>query len=440
MKTAAVLGVNVLILALGAGLLPRLRLAHTWRQLLGRLPLAYAVGLAATGILAADLAVVAVPVGWVALSVLTAASLAAGLWRLPLGEWRRPKIALTALPAYAVLAVTAAFVVPAFRLATVKPLYAIDGFGIWGLRAHALYLFGHPIPAVFANPAYQALQHPLLLPALEALDARAMGTFDGTLVQIQLVGFAVAFVGGAWGLLRDRVPPLLLAAVLLAVITTPTFIYQLQSNYADVPLALFIALGVATLALWLRRGGEGLLPAAALFLGAAALTKNEGEMFSLTAFAAAAFVAQRAQLRSLALAALFVIAVDLPWRIWLWAHHVKIAEYSLSNLFSPSYLYDRRGRVGPSAHELLRQLLRFEAWSYVLPLVLLGLAGALLVRRYRPAAFAGLWLLLSFAGLVAIYWISTNKVGSHLADSSDRTIDSLVFGGALLVPVLLSTE
>ena len=61
MKIAAVLGVNVLILALGAGLLPRLRLARTWRQLLGRLPLAYAVGLAATGILAADLAVVARP-------------------------------------------------------------------------------------------------------------------------------------------------------------------------------------------------------------------------------------------------------------------------------------------------------------------------------------------------------------------------------------------
>ena len=75
-----------------------------------------------------------------------------------------------------------------------------------------------------------------------------------------------------------------------------------------------------------------------------------------------------------------------------------------------------------------------------MPLVIVGLAGALLLRRFRPAAFAGVWLLLSFAGLVAIYWISTNPVGSHLSDSSDRTIDTLVIGGALLVPVLLSTE
>jgi hypothetical protein len=48
--------------------------------------------------------------------------------------------------------------------------------------------------------------------------------------------------------------------------------------------------------------------------------------------------------------------------------------------------------------------------------------------------------LLSFAGLLAIYWISTNPLKSHLTDSADRTIDSLIFGGALLVPLLLTFE
>ena len=54
-------------------------------------------------------------------------------------------------------------------------------------------------------------------------------------MHLQLAGFALAFLGGAWSLLRDRVPPLLLASVLLAILTTPTFFNQLQSNYADVP-------------------------------------------------------------------------------------------------------------------------------------------------------------------------------------------------------------
>jgi hypothetical protein len=47
------------------------------------------------------------------------------------------------------------------------------------------------------------------------------------------------------------------------------------------------------------------------------------------------------------------------------------------------------------------------------------------------------WLALSFPGLAAIYWISTKTLTNHLFSTADRTIDSLVIGGALLVPVLL---
>src|SRR5581483_7862592 len=81
-KILALAGVNVLMLVLGCGLLPVLRLAATRRELLARLPLAYAVGLAATGILAADLAVVDVPVGWIVLGIAAAVAVAVGLRRL----------------------------------------------------------------------------------------------------------------------------------------------------------------------------------------------------------------------------------------------------------------------------------------------------------------------------------------------------------------------
>jgi hypothetical protein len=439
-KILALVGSNSLMLVLGVGLLPLLRLAGTRREVLARLPLAYAVGLAATGILAADLAVMGLPVGWTVLAVLAAVSAAAGLRRLPRGASRLSGTRmLFSLPAYLVLCLTAAFAIPAARLLAVIPLVSIDGWAIWGTRAHALYVFGHPIAPVFTDPIYQALQHPLLLPALEALDFRAMRTYDGALVQLQLLGFGIALVGGAWGLLRERVPALLLAATLLAMVTAPTFFHQLPTNYADIPLASFVSLGVAALAVWIRSDAPGLLPAATLFLGAGALTKNEGELFALTAFTAAAIVVPRARLGPLALGALVIVAVDLPWRIWVWTHNVTIAEYSLANLFSPSYLNDHRSRVGPSALELWRQLWRLESWSFVVPLILLGIAGALLTRRIRLALFGAMWLSLSFAGLVAIYWVSTNPISTNLSGSSDRTTDSLVLGGALLVPVLLSS-
>src|SRR5207244_1725144 len=53
-------GANGLMLLAGAGLLPLLRLARTRRELVARLPLAYTVGLVATGVAAAELAVVSV--------------------------------------------------------------------------------------------------------------------------------------------------------------------------------------------------------------------------------------------------------------------------------------------------------------------------------------------------------------------------------------------
>jgi hypothetical protein len=119
---------------------------------------------------------------------------------------------------------------------------------------------------------------------------------------------------------------------------------------------------------------------------------------------------------------------------------VKIAEYSLGHLFDPGYLSDHADRVGPSAHELWYQLWTVSSWSYTVRLSLAALAAALLLRRFRPALFGIGWLLLSFGGLLAIYWISTNPIGSNLSNSSDRTIDSLVFAGTLLVPVLLFDE
>jgi hypothetical protein len=96
--------------------------------------------------------------------------------------------------------------------------------------------------------------------------------------------------------------------------------------------------------------------------------------------------------------------------------------------------------VRPSAHELLVQISSTSSWSYLRLLILAGLAGALTLGRFRIAAFTVAWLSLSFAGLVMIYWISTLPLSSHLTGSSDRTIDALLIGGALLVPVLIGRD
>jgi hypothetical protein len=436
LRVLALVAANVLMLGVGAGLMPLLGLARTRRDLVARLPLAYAVGLAATGIAAAELALVHVPVGWIGLTVLAAAALVVGLRRLEAAPLRARLPRPSALPALAALGVAAAFLVAAARLFAVKPLWETDGWLIWGLRARALYEFGHPVAPIFTSRLYSGISYPLWLPALEAVDFRFMRAFDGTLVHLQLLGLAIAFVGGAWVLLRDEAPRLLLACVLAAILTAPSFFNQLQMNFADVPLAMLLALGLAALAVWLRSGTPGALPAAALFLGASVLTKSEGELFVLAAFAVAAAVSRRSQLRPLGLAALAVLAIDLPWRIWLVAHDVH-GEWRFGHLLSPTYLAHHDWRLSPVVRELGFQLRHTASWSYLVALVLVGLGGAVVLRHARLAAFAAGWLALSFVGLVAVYWISPLPVTDHLTNSSDRTIDSLVIGATLLVPVLL---
>ncbi len=432
---------NLLMFAVGVGLLPLLRLADTRRELVRRLPLAYAVGLAGTGIAAAELALVQVPVGRVALPLLAAATLAVGLRRLGPGDPRpASRFSPWTLPALAVLAILGAYLANAARLFSVKPLLENDGWALWGLRAQALFEFGHPLAPVFTASQYPGLQYPLLLPGLEAIDSRFMAGFDGTVVHLQLLGFAIAFVGGAWALLRPSAPSLLLGAALLAVVTAPGFFGQLQTNSADVPLATMIALGVAALAAWVRSGGGGLLPAATLFLAAGAMVKNEGELFALAAFAAAFAVTRRPQLRALVQAALAWVVLVLPWHLWLLAHGVTSTTFALSHLLSPTYLSGHWNRVGSAADQLLDQIRLESSWSHLPLLVVVGFAGALALRRFRLAGFGLGWLVLSFAGLVAVYWASPLPLENNLTNSADRTIDTLVIAGALLVPVLLALD
>jgi len=438
-RIVALVLANLLMLTLGCGLLPLLQLARTRRELLVRLPLAYAVGLAAAGILAADLAVVDLPLGPVGLSLLAAASLALGLPGLPAGDPLRPRRPRPAeLAALVLVAVAAAYAVAAARLAVVKPLLEPDGWEIWGARARALYALGHPAGPVFTAAPYPGLTQPLLLPGLEAVGFRFMGGFDATLLHLQLLGFALALVGGGWTLLRRSASPLLLAASLLAILLAPAFLGQLLSNSADIPLATFVALGVASLAAWLRSGGEGFLPAAALFLGAAILTESEGEVVVLAAFLAASFAARAEARRPLRIAAGAVLALDLPWRIWLHLEQVGMAPHPISNLLDLSALGPQSGRVAPAARALWHGLWRFQGWSLLVALVLLGLAGSLAERRGRLALFAAGWLGLSFAGLVLVSWTTTTTLASSLSDVPG-TLDGLVLGGALLVPLLLHT-
>jgi hypothetical protein len=440
--------VQALYVAVGLGLLPLLGIARTRSALCRRIGLAYIVGVASTGVLAAHAALVRVPFGLLELALLASVSLALGLRRI---DWarsdrapklpRRPRTPLGAANAALAAATSGALLVllahAAHAYAT-RPLDEWDGWAIWATKARALYEFGGAYKPVFTT--YQPVAHPLLLPAIEALDARAMGAFDGTLLHVQLLTLACGFAAALWSLLGERLPGALIGASLLALLTAPPLLDQLSSNLADVPLAFFFALGIVSLGRFLVAGERWTLVTAALFLGAAMLTKSEGALFAAAAFAAAAATLALGRgwrrLGQLVVASLAAVALLVPWRIFLAVNHLRNPEYTLSGALHPGYLASRGSRVSPAAFQLWHAL-SSSAWGLLVPLVLVSILSAVLAGRWWLALFAVLWPTLGFVGLVVVYWISVVPVGLTLAWTAGRVVDSLIVGSAALAPLLI---
>ncbi|MDQ3822867.1 MAG: glycosyltransferase family 39 protein, partial [Actinomycetota bacterium] len=321
----------------------------------------------------------------------------------------------------------------------VRPLKEWDGWAIWATKAKALYEFGGVYEPVFTT--YEPVAHPILLPSLEAIGFRAMGAFDGTLIHVQLLALAIGFALALWSLVGDRVPASVLAIALLALLSALPVLGHLSTNLADVPLAFFSGLGVVCLGRFVLAGEGWPLVLAALFFGAGMLTKSEGLLFAVAAFLAAGAVTAASRdwprLARLGLSAAGALAILAPWRLYLAANDLRNPEYRLSDALDPGYLADRSGRVGPAASRLVDEVWE-PGWGLLPVLALVAIVAAALARSYRLAAFALLWPLLAFGGLVLVYWISVVPVELTLTWTAPRVVVSLVVGAVALAPLLVA--
>jgi hypothetical protein len=434
-RVAGLLGANALIFLVGLGLLPWLGVARSWRQLVSRCGLAYLCGLVAVGILAAHLALLQIGFGWPALAVVASVAAVSGAWHLRGSErpvWTRPH-----WPALAAVAALAALLVEYTRAFAVAPLDRYDAWAIWALKGHALYAFGGADPAVFAGSQYHFanLDYPLLLPSLEAVDFHAMGAFDTRLLHLQFLLLLVAALAALGTLLAGQVRPLLLWMLLGAVALAPAVFDQLLTAYADLPLALLFAVGVAAAARWLLTDERWALAVATLCFAGALLTKNEGTLFVAAAFVGL-FAAALSRWRALAVAVAVDVALLLPWKLYVRAHHLSDINYNLADSFHPHKL-----GVGPIAFRTLGgQMLDPRQWGLLAPIFLVVLAVAVLRGERALALFAGITVLLSWLGLSWIYVISHFEYSSYLGSTKRRVVASVVLAAAALIPLLVGAR
>jgi hypothetical protein len=406
--------------------------------------IAYPLGLAAVVIPASYVALLGVPVGITATIsgvVLVGTAVVRMRARGRLAPLPRPALpGFRALPALALGVVIAVLLAYAARTFAIRPLVEWDGWAVWSAKARLLYVDPGAAPAALRSGNYGQTPYPLGLPTIEALGFGAMGRYDPTLIGVQLYLLALGFPAALWSLLRGRARSWLIALTALTVVCAPQILYQLLTHYADVPLALFVGLGLAAGAAWLAGPRDPwLLTTFAVLLGLAGLIKSEGFLFALVggvALAACA-VADRANgLRPPLLGVAALLAVILPWRVYCAAYGLSTPDYDLNHVADPSYLNAHRDRVGPVIHELWRQLVARDKWGLLVWAIPLALAAGFLAGRRLVASFALVWLALSAVGLVVLYWASTLPLASNLTNTSYRTIVSLLVGGASLIPLL----
>jgi hypothetical protein len=434
-RVAGLLGANALIFVVGLGLLPWLGVARSWRQLVSRCGLAYLCGLVAVGIVAAHLSLVHVSFGWPSLAVMASVAAMLGAWHLGGSEhptWTRPRWS-----ALAAVAALVALLVEYARAYAVAPLDRYDAWAIWALKGHALYAFGWADPAVFAGSEYRFanLDYPLLLPSLEAVDFHAMGAFDTRLLHLQFLLLLVAALAALGTVLARQVRPLLVWMLLGAVALAPAVFDQLLTAYADLPLALLFAVGVAAAARWLLTDERWALAVATLCFAGALLTKNEGTLFVAAAFLGL-FAAAHSRWRALAVAGAVDVALLLPWKLYVRVHHLSDINYNLAESFHPHKL-----GVGPIAFRTLGgQMLDPRQWGLLAPIFLVVLALAVFRGERALALFAGITVLLSWLGLSWIYVISHFEYSSYLGSTKRRVVASVVLAAAALIPLLVGAR
>ena len=400
--------------------------------------LTYLVGVASFGVLAQLLLVVG-------LSLTRAEAVAVGLVLFAVGLLRRPRPAprptsprLSGRETLLMLIAGALVVALAVR-SLYEPLTSWDAWAFWIPKAKSIVLLNGLDSDFFAAPTTANADYPLLLPAVEAADFRFIGHFDTQIIHLQFWLILVGFLGALPALLRDQVRAMLLRSAVVVLASVPSLALHAESAYADVPLAVFVALAGVLGWRWLLLRDRVALSLLVVFAAAAMATKVEGRLFVAALVASLAVLAARDSFRRsaevLGAGVAAALVGVLPWALWVHVNHVHGAYHA-----DFAGLGRHAGRIAPAAASLLGHGLDPLEWLVVVP----ASAAALLLAYRSGTDRRTAWLVISsvltcFGLLVATYWATPYVFEWHLRTSADRVVIAPLLLLAALTPVVLES-
>lgn len=306
-----------------------------------------------------------------------------------------------------------------------------DAFAIWNLHARFLFRggeywrdgFSPLIP--WSHPDY-----PLLLPSAIAHFWNVLGQESAAVPA--LIGLVFTFC--TLGLLLSSIAVLRgsMFAMLggLALVSTPFFVEQGSSQYADVPLSFFF---LAVIVLLRLDGGhrsdqslyrsQNMLVLAGVAAGFAIWTKNEGILFVVACVVAQITMRGPQWMRRLAL---FILGAGPFLILVLWfKHSVAFPSELFSNQTNMLHAALDPARYRAILQWFVKDFLRFGEW-YLIPgtLVLVFLyfvvAGKYNSQNSQQLCALALPLALTLAGYFVIYVITPYDLHWHLRFSLNR--------------------
>ncbi len=433
---------NLCFLAAGAGVGRALGLWRAPRDLPGALAPVYLVGVAVSGIAATwaliaglELARWQVVAGCAALAAVGLLPVRRAGLTLPPPPPRPPARVVVVLQAAVGLIVVLLLVDAAYR-----PLSEWDAWAMWTMKARAITLLGGLDPGVFAGVPYHHLHldYPLLLPAVEAIGFRFMGSIDTQVIHLQAALLTAALLLSLPRLLADRVPVVIAWASALLIAVAPSLVDQASAGLADAPLAVFFAMAAVCGWRWIADGRREMLVLSALFAAAVLATKREGTPFVAALILVMIVAAGRGRRLAAAGAGAAALATAVPWQLWLHANGVDTSngEIPYSKVVDPGYLAGRLGRIPTGAASLVWHALQPGAWLVIVPAAAVAVVLAARGGERGTAVFVAAVACLVLVSVVWAYWVGRPSLHYYLHHSARRVVTTPVVLLGAFLPVL----
>lgn len=305
------------------------------------------------------------------------------------------------------------------RFATIGPTAEYDFIGIWGVKAKEFWLAGGIDWKFLENPFNQFahVDYPLLVPLVFDVHAVVAGAWPDRWLGVVNVGFGVATLLLLRAFLAEEAKnPLLRALATLACVGVAF------APWIGLAEGALVAYGTAGL-LFVRRGE---VSRGALYLGLAAMCKNEGLTLIVAAAVAMVIAANARKVARLWPA----VAIVVPWLIVRSMHHLQ-TDLTTGGL--GGRVVEHLANLRPMFEAMLR-------YPVGRPLLWLAIAAAIVIgarevggrERFLAAAIA-----LQLLFFVAAYVITPHDVEWHVRWSWERIVDQLAAAATFLALVIV---